>query len=71
MKNPTVGTKFVFSQEADSCSIDAQELTVEICDAGAGRYARISTEAWAMDPADLRKFARKLNWCLKMCEEKE
>jgi hypothetical protein len=71
MKNPTVGTKFVFSQEADSCSIDAQELTVEICDGGAGKYVRISTEAWAMDLEDYRGFLARIKWCLKVCEEKE
>ena len=71
MKKPTVGTKFVFSQEADSCSIDAQELTVEICDGGAGKYVRISTVAWALDLEDLGKFIGKIKWCVKACKEKE
>lgn len=69
MKKPVAGTRFVFSQSADCCSNEDQELVVEICDGGAGPYARISTQAWALDTEDLRKFVGRLKWCLKTCEE--
>ena len=69
MNRPTEGTKFVFSQEADSCSNDDQELVVEICDAGNGMFVRISTQGWALDVEDLRKFIGRLKWCVKQCEE--
>lgn len=73
MNKPTAGTKFVFSQDADCCSSERQEqeLVVEICDGGAGPYVRISTQAWALDVEDLRKFVGRLKWCVKQCEEAE
>lgn len=69
MKRPGAGTRFVFLQEADSCSDVEQELTVEICDGGAGPYVRIATQGWALDAEDLRKFIGRLKWCIKTCEE--
>ncbi len=69
MNKPTVGTKFVFSQEADCCSDEPQELVVEMCDGGGGMYVRISTQGWALDAEDLRKFIGRLKWCVKQCEE--
>lgn len=69
MNKPTAGTRFVFNQEAD-CSSDAnQELVVEMCDGGGGMYVRISTQGWALDAEDLRKFIGRLKWCVKQCEE--
>lgn len=67
------GTVFVFHQDRDSCSDseDTQELKVEICDGGGGAYVRISTQGWALDVEDLRKFVGRLKWCLKTCEEEK
>lgn len=69
MNRPTAGTKFVFSQDADCCSNEQQELVVEMCDGGNGMFVRISTQGWALDVEDLRKFIGRLKWCLKTCEE--
>lgn len=69
MKRPTIGTKFVFFQEPDCCSIDGQELVAEMCDGGNGMFVRISTQGWALDVEDLRKFIGRLKWCVKQCEQ--
>lgn len=69
MNKPTAGTKFVFSQCADCCSFEEQELVAEICDGGNGMFVRISTQGWALDAEDLRKFIGRLKWCVKQCEE--
>ena len=69
MKRPTAGTRFVFFQDADSCSHEEQELVAEICDAGGGLYVRISTQGWALDVEDLQEFIDRLKWCVKQCEE--
>lgn len=68
MDKPTAGTKFVFAQDGDcthDSSGDLQELTVEVCDGGGGVYLAISTERWALDSEDLKKFIRQLKWCMK------
>lgn len=69
MNRPTEGTRFVFYQDADCCSNEDQELTVEICNGGNGMFVRISTQAWALDVEDLRKFIGRLKWCVKQCGE--
>lgn len=55
----------VYSQEEDSAGrdgISTQEITVEITDAGAGPYAVISTERWAIGSTDdeIAEFTREI-----------
>jgi hypothetical protein len=69
VNRPTAGTRFVFFQGADCCSFEEQELVAEICDGGNGMFVRISTQGWALDVEDLRKFINRLKWCVKQCEE--
>jgi len=51
MKMEIASEKIVFMQEEDCCGsgVDFQELSVEWCDGGGGKYPVIQTDRWAFD----------------------
>ena len=49
MKTELYSATFTFTQEGDSCDTDDQTLTVEVDDAGGGKFFRIKTKKWSIN----------------------
>ena len=65
--------RYVFCQDSDSNETGdlGQDLTVEVTDAGGGRYLVLETRRWALDPGGIDQLAETLRWCLRQCKADE
>ena len=49
MKTELFSATFTFSQEGDSSETDVQTLTVEVDDAGGGKFFSFKTKRWSFN----------------------
>jgi hypothetical protein len=72
MATELFGGTMQFTQEADDCSNSSalQILTFEVCDGGAGKYVRFTTEGWAIDSLnDFAELYKKVKVAFEMKEQ--
>lgn len=61
--------KIVLAQESDDCAErgdELQRLEIAICDGGAGSYAVLLTERWAIEASEVKELS---NLITKLCSD--